>query len=96
MSEADDLFAEQVARWRAASWQDLRRDLDDAVAYEVAGSTGVGYQFEVLVFWDDPRKRTDIRVFLTGDDGRGWRMWGMREDRFIKAPDGSFVGEDGA
>ena len=95
MSEADDLFAEQVARWRTTSWRDLQRDLDDAVAYEVAGSSGVRYQFEALVLWDDHRKRTDIRVFLTGDDGDGWRMSGMREDSFIKAPDDSFVGDGG-
>lgn len=48
MSEADEVFAEQVARWRAISWRDLQKDLDDAVAYEITGSDGVGYQFEVL------------------------------------------------
>jgi hypothetical protein len=34
-------------------------------------------------------------VIITGDDGKGWR-WGfsgMRHDDFIKAPDGSFIGE---
>jgi hypothetical protein len=44
----------------------------------------------------DPRERTDLRVIFTGDDGRGWRMSGMRERSFIKAPDDSFVGVDGA
>ena len=96
MSEADDVFAEQVARWRATSWRDLQKDLDDAVAYEIVGSDGVRYQFEVLVLWDDPRERTDLRILFTGDDGKGWRMSGMREANFIKAPDDSFVGEDGA
>ncbi|MGH2641016.1 MAG: hypothetical protein ACRDGO_04875 [Actinomycetota bacterium] len=94
MSEADDVFAEQVARWRATSWRDLQKDLDDAVAYEIAGSDGARYQFEVLVPWDDPRERTDLRILFTGDDGRGWRMTGMRHTDFVKAPDDSFVGED--
>ncbi|HET6791571.1 MAG TPA: hypothetical protein VFI35_08315 [Actinomycetota bacterium] len=62
MSEADEVFAQEVARWRAISWRDLQKDLDDAVAYEIAGSDGVGYQFEVLVLWDDPRARTNLRV----------------------------------
>lgn len=96
MSEAEDAFAEQVARWRATSWGDLQQDLDDAVAYEVAGSDGARYQFEVLVLWDDPRERTHLRVIITGDDGRGWQMSGMREDGFIKASDDTFVGEVGA
>ena len=96
MSVADDVFAEQVARWRAKSWRDLRKDLDDPVAYEIPGSDGVGYQFEVLVLWDDPRERTNLRVLFTGDDGRGWRMSGMRRADFVKAPDDSFVGESGA
>lgn len=96
MSEADEVFAEQVARWRVTSWRDLQKDLDDAVAYEITGSDGVGYQFEVLALWDDPRVRTNLRVLFTGDDGRGWRMSGMRYASFVKAPDDSFVGEDEA
>ena len=96
MSEADEVFAEQVARWRATSWRDLQKDLDDAVAYEILGSDGIGYQFEVLVLWDDPRARTNLRVLFTGDDRRGWRMSGMRHAGFVKAPDDSFVGEDDA
>ena len=96
MSEADEVFAEQVARWRAISWRDLQRDLDDAFAYEIPGSDRVGYQFEVLVLWDDPREGTNLRVLFTGDDGRGWRMSGMRHADFVKAPDDSFVGEDDA
>ena len=61
MSEAEDVFAEQVARWRATSYEDLKQDLDDSVAYEVAGSDGVTYQFEVLVVWDHPRERINLR-----------------------------------
>jgi hypothetical protein len=94
VSEADEVFAQPVARWRATSWRDLQRDLDDAIAFEIPGSDGVGYQFEVLVLWDDPRARTNLRVLFTGDDGRGWRMSGMRHASFVKAPDDSFVGEN--
>jgi hypothetical protein len=96
VSEADEVFAQQVARWRAISWRDLQKDLDDAVAYEITGSDGVASQFEVLVLWDDPRARTNLRVLFIGDDGRGWRMFGMRHASFVKAPDHSFVGVDEA
>lgn len=46
------------------------------------------------MLWDDPRERTNLRVLFTGDDGRAWRMSGMRHATFVKAPDDSFVGED--
>jgi hypothetical protein len=50
------------------------------------------YQFEAEIFWAN-RKESNLRVIITSDDGRGWRVWGMRTEDFIKAPDGSFVGE---
>jgi len=47
MTEAEEVFADQVTRWRANSWEDLRRQLDESpVAYELAGSAGIAYQFE--------------------------------------------------
>lgn len=91
-TEADQLFAEQVAKWRRESWANLRRHLKDPVAYEILGTSGIVYQFEAEVFWDN-RKEGNLRVIITGDDGRGWRVWRMRTEDFIKAPDGSFVGE---
>jgi hypothetical protein len=96
MTESEEVFANQVTRWRANSWEDLRRQLDESpVAYELQGSSGIAYQFEALILWDDPRKETNIRLFLTGDDGKGWRFSSrrMRNDSFILAPDGTFVGE---
>jgi hypothetical protein len=95
MTEAEEVFAEQATRWRATAWEDLRRQLGDSpVAYELQGSTGITYQFEALIFWDDPRKETNIHLILTGDDGKGWRFSSrhMRNDSFILAPDGTFVG----
>lgn len=96
MTEAEEVFANQVTRWRANSWEDLRRQLEKSpLAYELQGSTGVAYQFEALILWDDPRARTDIRVIITADDGMGWRFSDrrMRTDGFIKAPDGMFLGK---
>jgi hypothetical protein len=94
VTEAEDVFGEQVARWRATSWDGLREALhEQPVVYEIRGSTGVNYHFEILLMWDDPRKETNLRVILASDDGNGWRMSGLRGDGFIKAPDGSFVGE---
>jgi hypothetical protein len=97
LSEAEDVFAEQVARWRVASWDTLRSNMKESpVVYEIEGSAGLNHQFEVLLMWDDPREETNIRVIIASDDGKGWRMSGLRGNGFIRAPDGSFVGEDGA
>lgn len=94
MREAEEVFARQVERWRATSWGDLRSQLEDSpVVYDIEGSAGVTYQFEILVLWDDPRKEPNIRVIIASDDGNGWRMFGLRGDSFSKALDGSFVGE---
>ncbi len=59
MTEAEDVFAAQVEKWRATSWRDLQVALDEAVAYSIDGSAGVSYQFEVL--------RTD--GFIKAPDG---------------------------
>jgi hypothetical protein len=95
--EAEEIFAKEVERWRGESWEALRTNLDEPVAYEIAGPSGRRYQFEVLIFWDGGRRRRrdDLRVIITGDDGKGWRVRGskMRNDSFIMAPDGSFIGE---
>ena len=61
--------------------------------HDILGRSGVLYQFEVVVFWDD-RPEGKLQVIVTGDDGEGWRaLRRMRSDGFIKAPDDSFVGE---
>lgn len=92
-TEAEELFAEQVRRWRQQPWQNLRRQIRHPVAYDILGQSAVRYQFEVVVFWDD-RPEGNLRVIVTGDDAKGWRaLRRMRTDGFIKAPDDSFVGE---
>jgi hypothetical protein len=93
--EAENVFAEQVARWRGEPWASLRERLKKPVAYEIAGPSGTRYQFEVLVFWDRSRREGNLRVIITGDDGEGWKIRGrsMRVDDFIKAPDETFIGE---
>jgi len=93
--EAEDVFAEQVARWRGEPWDSLREQLRKPAVYEIASPSGTRYQFEVLVFWDGSRREGNLRVIITGDDGEGWkvRSRSMRAEDFIKAPDDTFIGE---
>jgi hypothetical protein len=59
---------------------------------EQAGDGGQSYQVKLQGFWDGGR-RGPIRVTACADDGSA--RWIVRPacDDFIKAPDGTFVGE---
>lgn len=48
-------------------------------------------KFEIQVFWDD-RLGGNVRVLGSIDNG-GWRAFVPVNRDFIKAPDGSFVGD---
>jgi hypothetical protein len=93
--EAAQIFDTQVERWRGESHERLLERRDSPIVYEIVAASGVRYQFEVEVFWDESSKKGNLRVIITSDDGQGWRLSHrrMRHDDFIKAPDGTFVGE---
>jgi hypothetical protein len=63
-----------------------------SVAFELRGPSGAEYQVEIEAVWDS-RQKGHVRVIASIDDG-GWRAFVPLCDSFIKAPDGSFVGEN--
>ena len=92
--EARELLDSALSPLRSVHYDDLVRrfvDSNEPEVTEIRGSSGVTYQIEVEGFWDD--KRTgNVRVVAMIDDG-GWRAVKPLTEAFIKAPDGSFVGE---
>jgi hypothetical protein len=96
LSEAGSLVDEYLTRLRALPYEELRRRAEDEIVNtsETIGASGIRYQFEVQAFWDDRQKR-NIRVLVSIDDG-GLRAFRPLTKDFIKAPDGSFVGESNA
>lgn len=54
-------------------------------------ASGKEYQFEIIVYWDD-KPNGDVRVIGNVDDG-GWRAYFPLGTSFLKAPDGTFIGE---
>lgn len=40
MTEAEEVFANQMTRWRQESWMTLKEHLKDPVAYELEGESG--------------------------------------------------------
>lgn len=90
--EAIELLERELAGIRGESYDELvRRISAGSVALERIGPSGVRYQVEVQVFWDDHRGG-NVRVTGSIDDGR-WRAFVPLSRDFIKGPDGSFIGE---
>jgi hypothetical protein len=89
--EAQSLLSEYLAGYRNYSYDELQTRLREIDTYQVNGESGVQYQVEIQVFWDD-KLQQNIRVIGAIDDG-GWRAFLPLTDSFIMAPDGSFVGE---
>src|SRR5262245_3544549 len=89
--EAGALLLEQLAAYRARPYADLIAAIGQVGSVEIAGPSGRPYQVEVNVLWDD-RPGGNVRVLASIDDG-GLRSFAPLTDSFIKAPNGSFVGE---
>jgi hypothetical protein len=90
--EAIALLEQELAGFRGESYEKLvSRMSGGSIDYERAGPSGTKYQVEIQVLWDD-RRGGNVRVMASIDDG-GWRAFVPLNRDFIKAPDGSFVGE---
>jgi len=90
-AEARETLALVMSKLRTRSYDDLRASVDEPRSEPIAAPSGVMYQLEVQVFWDD-RQETNLRVMASIDDG-GISSFKPLSDDFIIAPDGSFVGE---
>jgi hypothetical protein len=91
-AEAIALLEQELAGFRDEPYEELVSRIPAAsLAFERVGPSGAKYQLETQVFWDDPRGR-QVRVMGFIDDG-GWRAYIPLTRDFIKAPDGSFLGE---
>ena len=89
--EAKRILAEEMAKYRSRSYEELKQLVSDVDAYEVTGASGADYQIEVQVIWDG-KPGGDLRVLASIDDG-GWSaFWPVNGD-FAMRPSGEFVGE---
>lgn len=77
-------------RWRKLSYSELVDRIDaEPTVLEERSPSGVPYQIEIQVFWDD-QTEGDIRVLGAIDDG-GWRSFVPLTVSFIMYPDGSLA-----
>ena len=90
--QAETILGAELARLRQEPYEELvSRLLDKQETFERSASDGTRYQVELQALWDDEH-RGDLRVLVSVDDG-GWRAFVPLSGGFIRARDGSFVGE---
>jgi hypothetical protein len=90
--EAIALLEAELDHFRRETHADLANRIGTGpVVFERDGASGAKYQIEIDMVWDDGTGG-NIRVLGSIDDG-GWRAFKPLCRDFIKAPDGSFVGE---
>jgi len=93
VAEAEGILEQQIAELRKLTYSDLKRFADGHIIQtpEAQGASGIRYYLEIQTVWDG-KVGPNIRVIAAIDDG-GIRALRPVTRNFIKAPDGSFVGE---
>ena len=90
--EAAAVLEQELATYRDETYADLVLRLPgEPITCERMAPTGTKYQIEVQFFWDD-QPGGNVRILGSIDDF-GLRAFVPLNRSFIKAPDGSFVGE---
>ena len=91
--EASDWVAREIERLRGLSFADLATLEGEPAHRPMLTAGGRSLMLETQVFWDD-REKTNLRVMVDAwDPARRISIGSIAKDDFIRAPDGSFVGE---
>ena len=90
--EAKRLLQDHLQSYRRRPYHDLVTLLGETQVAEVLGASGVPYQIEVEVQWDQ-HPGGSIRVLGGIDDGTFRAAFSTVCDDFLLAPDGTFAGE---
>jgi hypothetical protein len=69
--EARSILEQELARYRERPYSDLLSLVDSSDMFERACPSGVTYQVEIQVFFDDESRR-NLRIMGAIDNG-GWR-----------------------
>jgi hypothetical protein len=89
--EAKAILLEQIERYRNRPYQELVKLIGKDEHFLIKGRLNTEYQVEIQAFWDD-KSQTNVRVIGSIDDGGVSAFFPMSVD-FIRAPDGTFIGE---
>jgi hypothetical protein len=83
--EANRLLQKTLEQFRQCSHKELQANMGNTHTFQVDGKSGIQYQIEIEVFWDD-KIGQNIRVAGAIDDG-GWQAFLPLSDSFIVRPD---------
>ncbi len=90
-SKAKTILTERLNRYREYSYEHLKQLIDIIEVDEFHGSSGIKYQLEFQIYWDNLPDHT-IRVLGSIDDG-GLRALFPLTQSFIKAPNGNSIND---
>lgn len=89
--EAREWVASEVRRLRSMSYDDLLVSLDDPI-HKVISRSGRPLMGETCIFWDSGEPGP-LRVMVDICEPKLGVVRSIASDDFIRAPDGSFIGE---
>jgi hypothetical protein len=93
-TEALKILHSELIKLRIKSYGEITAVIGKTMIYESIGPTGIQYQIDVQVFWDDPRHpEGNIRVLASIDDGGFISSIKPLSMDFIMSPNGDFIGE---
>jgi hypothetical protein len=91
--EAAEWVAREIERLRGLSFEELETLEGRPEHRSMLTAAGKPLMLERQVFWDDDEK-TNLRVMVDAwDSAKRISIGSIAKDDFIRAPDGSFVGE---
>src|SRR5438105_1009158 len=91
--EAAEWVAREIERLRGLSFDDLAMLESQPEHRPMFTGAGTALMLETQVFWDD-REKTNLRVIVdVWNPARHVSIESIAKDDFIRAPDGSFVGD---
>lgn len=89
IEEARKLLQNELLKFRARDYSELRSSLGNQGCWEVMGASGTTYQVEVDVLLDEPGKdRGNLRILGTIDDGTLRAAFKPVSEQFIVTLDG--------
>jgi hypothetical protein len=92
--EAVEWVETEVGRLRSLSYDGLVDQIGTSEHRPMQTRDGRQLVLETQIFWDDHREQSDVRVLVdVWDPAKRVSVRSLAKDDFIRAPDGSFVGE---
>jgi membrane-bound inhibitor of C-type lysozyme len=91
-TEARQLIIQILVKYRCMAYSELVVLIDkEEDTGEIISPSGVKYQYEIQVFWDNT-SNGNVRV-MGAIDNYGLRAFAPLSFSFIKTPTGDFIGE---